>query len=67
MESYIVRVYRRGTTRVETPGDYRLTGIVEDVSEATRKPFHTLGELWLILAARQQQDSEPEPDGRGKQ
>jgi hypothetical protein len=47
-DSYIVRVYRR------SPNDPRqLVGIVEQVSSGRETPFHSVEELWQILASRQ--------------
>ncbi len=44
MESYIVRIYRRGKNLSRT-----LFGVVEQVGASEKKPFTNLDELWYIL------------------
>jgi len=44
MESYIVRIYRRGKNLSKT-----LFGVVEQVGASEKKPFTNFDELWYIL------------------
>ncbi len=48
MDSYIVRIYRRGAGDSGEQGSH-VVGIVETVKTAERQPFKDAGELWAIL------------------
>ena len=46
VESYIVRIYRRGNNSPQT-----LVGVVEQVGASEKKAFANLDELWYLLNA----------------
>jgi hypothetical protein len=47
VDSYIVRVYRRGATRLR-----RIVGVVEEVGIEGTRSFADLDSLWQILSSR---------------
>ena len=54
MESYIVRIYRRGNNSLQT-----LVGIVEEVGASEKKAFVSLDELWCLLNAGTKEPAKP--------
>ena len=59
MDSYIIRIYRRGVERGR-----ELAGLVERIGNGERKSFGNSEELWAFLTDRQ---SSRQSGGRGKQ
>ena len=54
MESYIVRIYRRGNNSLQT-----LVGIVEEVGASEKKAFSNFDELWYILNIDTKEPAKP--------
>ena len=48
MDSYIIRIYRRGVER-----DRELAGLVERIGNGKRQAFGNSDELWAFLTDRQ--------------
>ncbi len=44
MDSYVVRIYRRGEA-----DSSEIVGVVEEVESQERRAFKTIDELWAIL------------------
>ena len=58
MDSYVVRVYRRGPGRAR-----RLVGVVERIGAPGQRSFHDLESLWSILSTRAPRPRRPGPRG----
>ena len=54
MESYIVRIYRRGSNSPQG-----LVGVVEQVGASEKKAFANLDELWYLLNADTKELAKP--------
>ena len=58
MDSYVVRVYRRGPGRTR-----RLVGVVERIGIPGQRSFHDVESLWRILSTRMVRQRRPGPRG----
>lgn len=57
MESYIIRIYRRGKKNSR-----RMIGIIEEVSKEIKHGFENVDDLWNILKGRTENKSKA-PEG----